>query len=191
MDTLPRSEELLIQIREAFHGIELGDGVSLHQALVIDDYGTDEEQQAARAQDEHHDWQKILALPSIYSIVSNAISFFDAPGMRFHLPVCLTLLVNQPEEYVSLLSSLSPLHYEAHQLLTEEQRQCVRDVRAYVVSHVDEFSVSLWGAGQQAYWDADATEEQRQECHIQELQSLGCIVTISTTSEEPGESHPV
>lgn len=183
MDMSPRSEQLLLQIREAFHGIELGDGVSLYQALVIDCYGSDEEQQAARAKDEHHDWQQVLKLPSIDRILDNAISFFDAPGMRFYLPVCLTLMVNQPDECVSLLRSLRPFHYEAHQLLTEVQRQCVRDVQAYVVSHVDEFSATLWGGGQPSYWDADATEEQRMECHIQALRSLGCLVTAVTTSE--------
>ena len=187
MDTSPRSEPLLLQIREAFHGIELEVGISLHQALVLDDYGTREELDAARVGDEHHDWQKLIALPEIDRVLDNAISFFDALGMRFHLPVCLTLLVTRTEECDSLLRSLRPYHFQAHQLLTEVQRQCVRDVRAYVVSHVDEFSASLWGGAQPWYWDADATEEQRLECYSQELQSLGCLVTVQTTqvSEEP------
>lgn len=185
MDTLPRSEQLLQQIREAFHGIELGDGISLHQALVIDDYGTKEELDAARVGDEHHDWQKLIALPDIDRILANAISFFDARGMRFHLPVCLTLMVNRPEECVDLLTSISPFHFKAHQLLTEIQRQCVRDVRDYVVSQADVFSPSIFG-NQQSYWDVNSTEEERLECHIQQLQSLGCIVTaqITEVSEE-------
>ena len=43
----------------AFDGVSLGNGVSLHEADVIDDYGTEDGRAAASESNELTDWQRI------------------------------------------------------------------------------------------------------------------------------------
>ncbi len=176
MDAINQTEMLLAQIGETFQGVELGEGVSLHQALVIDCYGSEEEEQEARVKDEQHNWQKMITTPDIRSALSNAISFFDALGARFHLPVCLSLSVMDPDANHSLLGALDPFHYEAHQLLTEVQRHCIRDVLQYVFSHFGQKTTPFFKSDLLSYWDVNSTDEDQLGHHLQELQ-------------KPGQSH--
>lgn len=46
--TMTELDNTIMQITEAFRDTRLGDGVSLREADVIDDYGTDDEREAAR-----------------------------------------------------------------------------------------------------------------------------------------------
>src|SRR5438046_507176 len=74
-------------VREAFRGVTLGEGVGLLEGRGIDDYEVQEVLDAYRSQDEKEDWSKIPvdALNNCYS----SLSFFDAEGLRFHLPAYL------------------------------------------------------------------------------------------------------
>ena len=86
-------QRLLDQIDKAFAGVELGDGVSMHESAVIDDYGTDEQRLAARTPDEKLDWRKLIDGPEmtrLFSIGNGGLCFLDAVGLRFYLPACLT-----------------------------------------------------------------------------------------------------
>ncbi|WP_442483535.1 DUF6714 family protein [Aeoliella sp. SH292] len=74
-------------IREAFQGVVLGNGVGLFQGQAIDDYASEAEEQALRAKDEKLDWAKISFVD--LNGCSSSLSFFDAEGMRFHLPAYL------------------------------------------------------------------------------------------------------
>lgn len=80
-------EQLREQIRTAFAGVQLGDGVGLHEAQGLDDYASEEKCAEYRASDEKLDWQALRAeeLDRCHS----SLSFFDAEGMRFHLPAYL------------------------------------------------------------------------------------------------------
>ena len=57
--TTAQIDNAIKQIVEAFGNVPLGGGVSLREADVIDDYGSDEERAAARAHDELDDWQRV------------------------------------------------------------------------------------------------------------------------------------
>ncbi len=74
-------------IHEAFRGVTLGDGIGLLEAQALDDYAGPERQAECRVDDEKVDWSAIPAdkLNSCYS----SLCFFDAEGMRFHLPAFL------------------------------------------------------------------------------------------------------
>ena len=74
-------------IRAAFHGVRLGNGVGLWQGQALDDYADAATEAKYREKDEKDDWSKISAdeLNHCYS----SPSFFDAEGMRFHLPAFL------------------------------------------------------------------------------------------------------
>ena len=77
-------EVLKMTIANAFKGVTLGDGIGLWEAQAIDDYETDFVRAENRRSDEKFDWQAISRddLNRCYS----SLCFFDADGMRFHLP---------------------------------------------------------------------------------------------------------
>ena len=56
--TTTQTDDAVNQIVNAFAEVSLGNGVSLREADVIDDYGSANERAAARKHDEHHDWQR-------------------------------------------------------------------------------------------------------------------------------------
>ena len=72
------------QIADAFAGVERGDGVSLHEADVIDDHGSAAERAAARRKDTDTHWQDVPG-PDIerYNWI---LSFLDAKGFRYYAP---------------------------------------------------------------------------------------------------------
>jgi hypothetical protein len=74
-------------VRSAFRDVRLGDGVGLLQGQGLDDYADDRTLADYRSKDEKHDWSSIPVedLDRCYS----SLSFFDAEGMRFHLPAYL------------------------------------------------------------------------------------------------------
>jgi len=79
-----RVSELL---RTAFQGVQLGRGIGLWEAQGIDDYADAEQIAAYRARDKREDWSAISVEDLNYCYSS--LSFFDAAGMRFHLPAFL------------------------------------------------------------------------------------------------------
>jgi len=89
-----RQRLLLKEIERAFEGVELGEGIGLRETVVIDNYGSEEERLAAQALDERRDWRKLVVDPAIRELSGvGGIHFFDAPGLRFHLPAYLWLAV--------------------------------------------------------------------------------------------------
>jgi len=137
-----RQHQLLAAIEAAFRGIELGDGVSLHETVVIDDYGTEGQRRAAREPDEKHDWRRLVRDPDLARICwVGGLSFYDAAGLRFHLPAYLSLAVIDWEAEASgeilgsllyHLTSLDGYNRGRFAILTAGQRRCVADVLAFV-----------------------------------------------------------
>ena len=76
--------ELVQQIERAFAGVALENGVGLFESQALDDRLEPEQCAAVRARDEKSDWHTIAVL-DLYRC-STCLSFFDAKGMRFHLP---------------------------------------------------------------------------------------------------------
>lgn len=138
-------QRLRKEIELAFEGVELGEGVSLHQTIVIDQYGdVSDEVRAAAESDERYDWRKLVddaELPRVRGV--GGLSFYDAAGLRFHLPAYLSLALAQPELYygndtdifASLLFQLTHIeeyNLERFAILDERQRLCVRNVLVYL-----------------------------------------------------------
>lgn len=133
---------VLQEIESAFRGVELGDGVSLHETVAIDDYGGSEERLAARAGDEKHDWKKLIDDPEFAHIGRvGGPCFYDAAGFRFHLPAYLSLAVidfDRPEAEGALESLMFSLtHFSEYNcnrlsILDGPQRRCVRKVLEFL-----------------------------------------------------------
>ncbi len=95
-----QTHDAVKQIVDAFAEVSLGNGVSLHEADMIDDYGTDEEQAAARRQDELLDWQRIP--DEDMENHSFVLCFMDDEGLRFHLPAYMRFTLRRYRESESM-----------------------------------------------------------------------------------------
>lgn len=160
-DRKGRLLNLLDAIREAFHGVELGDGVSLHETIVIDDYGSPEARRVARAPDEKHDWQKLIGDPEFTR--TDGLSFYDATGFRFHLPAYLMLAVTDFERkdadnvlgsLMFHLTHLSEYNRRRFSILSGTQRRCVRDV-LHFLREVYALESAELDQAIDGYWNSD------------------------------------
>lgn len=77
-------EKLIEEIKIAFKGVKLEDGIGLKAGNAIDNYATREEFENAQKQDEKENWENI-SFEDIHNYES-AFSFTDAKGMRFLMP---------------------------------------------------------------------------------------------------------
>jgi hypothetical protein len=104
-----RIEELrqaaLRAVAAAFAAVRLGDGVSLHETVVIDDGGDAAERQAARRRDPEERWQEVTA--ATLARVPSALSFLDARGLRFYLPAYMTASLEAGEPDRDLIFALT------------------------------------------------------------------------------------
>ena len=78
---------LVEEIERAFDGVQREDGVTLHEAEVIDNYGSWYERRAARLKDAETRWQDI-PIDLIRDCDSN-LSFLDAKGFHYYFPAYL------------------------------------------------------------------------------------------------------
>ena len=140
-------------IREAFSGVTLGDGIGLREAQGLDDYADAKTCAAYRAGDEKSDWSRICSeeLNHCYS----SLSFFDAQGMRFHLPAFLIASLNGDylQDMSFQLAYLNDYSLAQYALLSAGQRDAVRAYLNFILR--DEsyaFSHPQIAQALQAYW---------------------------------------
>jgi hypothetical protein len=115
-------------VRDAFEGITLGHGVGLRQADGLEDYADDQTLAEYRAQDEKDDWSAIPV--GDLNRYQFSPCFFDAEGMRFHLPAYLIADLEGCLTHTDILFHLvhfDILGFTRYELLTDLQRQAVRE----------------------------------------------------------------
>ncbi len=121
-----KADELCERVKEAFEGVILGAGVGLFEAQAVDDYEADEARRQKRDKDEKESWERIDAKQ--LNACSSSLSFFDALGMRFHLPAFM--IADLKGEYGMgmefTLTHLSDHSKAKFELLSPAQRQVVR-----------------------------------------------------------------
>lgn len=130
-------------ITKSFDSVVLGNGVGLYQAQAQDDYKTELEEQAARTNDEKNDWRLISA--EELNRCNSSLSFFDAEGMRFHLPAYL--IADLKGEYnfgmEFCLTHLSDYSKAQFALFSAEQRDVIRDVLNFWFNEAPESFFSM------------------------------------------------
>ncbi len=83
----PEYEHTAQMIRDAFACATLGRGVGLWQGQALDDYADEATIAEYRLRDEKDDWTRLTT--EDLNRCHSSLSFFDADGMRFHLPAFL------------------------------------------------------------------------------------------------------
>ena len=77
-------QELIDLITAAFDGVSREDGVTLHEARVIDDYGDDDERSDARRKDTDTRWQDV---PKKWiEKFADTLPFMCPKGFRYYIP---------------------------------------------------------------------------------------------------------
>ena len=131
--TPPDMQALVALIRDAFASVILEDGIGLREAQGIDGYADELTCADYRARDEKLDWGRISIdeLNACYS----SLSFFDAKGMRFHLPAFLIAeLSGEYHQDMSLqLAYLNDYTITQYSLLSPAQRAAVRAYLQFVL----------------------------------------------------------
>lgn len=77
-------ETLTQEIAVAFADVQRLDGITLHEADVLDSYGSDEERAAARLRDTDRHWSEVDT--QAIERLSSALSFLDPKGFHYYLP---------------------------------------------------------------------------------------------------------
>ncbi len=145
-------EQLKEKIRVAFTSVRLGSGVGLREAQAIDDYANDETRAKYRETDEKDDWQAIGTTE--LNECSSSLSFFDAEGMRFHLPAYLIAdlngnyvfgmayhLIQRPDERFSLLSATQAKVLREYLCFIEDEPDYAFD-REHIRRALDEYWIA-------------------------------------------------
>jgi hypothetical protein len=121
-------------IHAAFSNVSLGNGISLRQAQVIDNYGegvTDEEFNNLTLNETTDDWSKV----PLAELELDCLAHLDAAGFRYYIPAFMLSVLNHYEpssmRVIGTLSSLYPkeemwfFHMERYSLLSEPQREAI------------------------------------------------------------------
>lgn len=134
-----QKEHVLQLIYTAFDQVKLEDGVSLHETIKIDNYGlTNEVLESQIKADERKDWKKLIDDPELIEVNGmGGLSFYDAKGLRFHLPAYLCLCINHPNTEVASsltfqLTRLEAYNRQRFSILTPEQRKAVKVFLTYI-----------------------------------------------------------
>lgn len=145
---------IIDDIKDVFAGVTLGNGVGLYESRCKDEYADQENLAKYRALDEKEDWQKIPVSELNNSL--GGLCFFDAEGMRFHLPAYL--IADLQGEY-NFGMSFCLTHLNEHSmtqftLLSPEQRRVVRAFLTHILNDPDyQFDITEIQHALLSYWN--------------------------------------
>ena len=115
------------QIRRAFHGVSREGGVSWGEAFVIDGLTSEEEEQAARAEDVDQAWEELVDDPRwIHEPCIGGMSFLDAIGFRYYVaPVMIRCIRERGGEFVESQFNWGEMMPRRVALLSIAQRRAI------------------------------------------------------------------
>lgn len=179
-----RGRHIIDQITAAFAGVKLGDGVGMQESRGRDDYEDAETLAKYRSCDEKDRWERIPL--SELNSASGGLCFFDAEGMRFHLPAYL--IADLRGEYnfglAFNLTHLSDHCQTQFSLLNQEQRSVVRTFLLHILDDPDyEFDRDNIYAALINYW-VDTSSSPQTEQGVAPNRSLP--PTLNSTSSVRG-----
>lgn len=125
-------DNLISLITEAFKGVKLEDGIGLSEAEAMDNYANDKERSKCRENDEKNYWSAISSEELNRNNCS--LSYFDAKGMRFHLPAFMLAEINREYRFNLLFTFTNRSEHTRKQfsLLNVQQRETVKLFLEYI-----------------------------------------------------------
>jgi hypothetical protein len=147
------TENLIAEITAAFENVELDGGIGLTEADAMDSYKDDKFLAECRVKDEKHSWQLI----PIHELNKhhNGLSYFDAKGMRFHLPAFMIAIIKN-EYHFDIPYALTDISGNSNHLFTlfsNKQKQAVKLFLEYLLENRDyEFDQPNIETVIESYW---------------------------------------
>ncbi len=143
--------QIIEAIRQAFAEVTREEGVTLHEAVVIDDYGSKEERAEARKLDVDHHWYDVP--DALLESHCDTLCFVDTPGFRYYLPAYMTWTLRYAMTSDSFsvdhaVYSLNPgtdsklrdWHLERFEAFDEAQSKAINQFLWFVAEYLDEFA---------------------------------------------------
>lgn len=129
-------DQIIESIRKAFCDVKLGDGIGLWEAQAIDDYQSEDVQRKERQIDEKEDWSSFT--PDVLKKCHSSLSFFDANGMRFHLPAfIIKSLKGEVDDPVFHLTQLDDYAMSKLTTLSDNQIKAVINYLVWCLENED------------------------------------------------------
>lgn len=167
-----RRNRLLDQIEITFRHVSRGSGVTLHEARVIDNYGTPQEQTEARLLDTDTHWSQVDVIS--IDLAGACIGFLDDIGFRYYVPAYMSATLRHGYRdifddfidsniYESLVHRLNARNYDdiqKFQSLDAPQSRCIARflVLDLILDPYDSYSESVRESNNyealNAYWKA-------------------------------------
>ena len=160
MDT---PEAIIEAIRAAFAGVPRG-AITLHEAEVIDDYGSTEERQEARRLDSEASWEEVPdeALESCTS----ALCHLDPKSWRYYIPAYMIWSLRHFRESESIVSDFTIYTFNPYlddpglreyvaprfRLLDGPQSRAVCRYLRYMAANEDHADTRMANLALEGYW---------------------------------------
>ena len=87
-----RAQTLIQQIENALDGVTLGDGITLHEAIALDDYAPEDECIVASMVSRDRCWQDVT--DAEIELDDCILHFLDLEGLRYYLPAFMIWTIN-------------------------------------------------------------------------------------------------
>lgn len=135
---------IINEIEQAFSGVLLEEGIGIHEANVIDDYGDEDQRIAARLEDSESwvGWQEIPddTLRRHYT----TFCFVDSKGFKYLIPAYMRFVLRYCKEddsasIDSTIYALAPDNYNFDgfiELLTSQQKSAIKKFLEFLVLDV-------------------------------------------------------
>jgi hypothetical protein len=162
-DVADLAESIIETIRSAFAGVPRG-RVTIHEAEVIDDYGSDAERQKARALDTDESWDQVR--DDDITECPTALCHLDADGWRYYVPVYMIWSLRHFRASHSIVSDftiytfdpdsgyprLSEHNMERFGLLNQAQSRAVCWFLRYMAANEDHADVRIARLALDEFW---------------------------------------
>jgi Cysteine-rich CPCC len=148
-------DEILQQIAQVFDGVRREEGVTLHEALEMDLYGSPEQCAQARLLDTDENWQEVRGkdlerFPSV-------LSFLDAKGFRYYLPAYMSWELWRFRALGASIRSWLLFHLDTSEsrhftILTEPQARAVYRYLRFVGDYAWDLNAKVARSALAKYW---------------------------------------
>lgn len=168
---------LIQEITAAFDGVSREDGVTLHEAKVIDYYGSLEERAVARTQDTEDKWQDV---PEEDIRFTNAVlSFLDPKGFHYYIPSYVVWYLrnidNETPDYLSNSDSIifhlaagfhgevDDFYLSKFKLFTSEQAKAIAHFLIFEAEREDAVKIEWQQWRQESMSNEGFSQEEQEE----------------------------